>query len=393
MRIVLYTGKGGVGKTSVAAATAVKVAGEGKKVLIISTDQAHSLGDSFGIELSNEPMEVAKNLWALEIDSIVEGERAWGNMKEYMKQFLTAKAEGGIETEELLVFPGLEELFSLFRITEIYEQNQYDLLIVDCAPTGETLSLLKFPEVFGNFIRNALPMKKKANKIAGPMVEKMIKIPMPKESVFDDVEALDNKLEKLQTIMMDKSITSIRIVTTPERIVIKEAKRNFTCLHLFNYNVDAIIVNKVYPRKALDGYFSKWISLQEEGLKDIKESFGQIPIFTLGLLNSELKSLDTLVKVSELIYGKSNPIEVLFQDRIFEVKEEQGQYVLTLNLPFATKEQFELSQKGDELLLQINNERRCFTLPDVIKGKEVESASYEEGWLNIRFCKIKLNIL
>ena len=385
MRIVLYTGKGGVGKTSVAAATAVKVAGEGKKVLIISTDQAHSLGDSFGMALSNEPMEVAKNLWALEIDSIVEGERAWGNMKEYMKQFLTAKAEGGIETEELLVFPGLEELFSLFRITEIYEQNQYDLLIVDCAPTGETLSLLKFPEVFGNFIRNALPMKKKANKIAGPMVEKMIKIPMPKESVFDDVEALDNKLEKLQTIMMDKSITSIRIVTTPERIVIKEAKRNFTCLHLFNYNVDAIIVNKVYPRKALDGYFSKWISLQEEGLKDIKESFGQIPIFTLGLLNSELKSLDTLVKVSELIYGKSNPIEVLFQDRIFEVKKEQGQYVLTLNLPFATKEQFELSQKGDELLLQINNERRCFTLPDVFKGKEVESASYEEGWLNIRF--------
>lgn len=387
MRIVLYTGKGGVGKTSVAAATAVRVAGEGKKVLIMSTDQAHSLGDSFGVPLTNEPTEVDKNLWALEIDSIVEGERAWGNMKEYMKQFLTAKAERGIEAEELLVFPGLEELFSLFRITEIYEQNQYDLLIVDCAPTGETLSLLKFPEIFGNFIRNALPMKKKATKIAGPMVEKVTKIPMPKENVFDDIEALDNKLEKLQTIMMDKSVTSIRIVTTPERIVIKEAKRNFTCLHLFNYNVDAIIVNKVYPRSALDGYFSKWISLQEEGLKDIKESFGQIPIFTLGLLNSELKSMDTLAKASELIYGKSNPIEVLFQDRIFEVKKEQEQYVLALNLPFATKDQFELSQKGDELLIQFNNERRCFTLPDILKGKEVDGASYEEGWLNIRFAK------
>lgn len=387
MRIVLYTGKGGVGKTSVAAATAVRVAGEGKKVLIMSTDQAHSLGDSFGVPLTNEPTEVDKNLWALEIDSIVEGERAWGNMKEYIKQFLTAKAEGGIEAEELLVFPGLEELFSLFRITEIYEQNQYDLLIVDCAPTGETLSLLKFPEIFGNFIRNALPMKKKATKIAGPMVEKVTKIPMPKENVFDDIEALDNKLEKLQTIMMDKSVTSIRIVTTPERIVIKEAKRNFTCLHLFNYNVDAIIVNKVYPRSALDGYFSKWISLQEEGLKDIKESFGQIPIFTLGLLDSELKSMDTLAKASELIYDKRNPIEVLFQDRIFEVKKDQEQYVLALNLPFATKDQFELSQKGDELLLQINNERRCFTLPDILKGKEVEGASYEEGWLNIRFAK------
>jgi arsenite-transporting ATPase len=144
-------------------------------------------------------------------------------------------------------------------------------------------------------------------------------------------------------------------------------------------------VNKVYPRSALDGYFSKWISLQEEGLKDIKESFDQIPLFTLGLLDSELKSMDTLEKASELIYDKSNPIEVLFQDRIFEVKKDQEQYVLALNLPFATKDQFELSQKGDELLLQINNERRCFTLPDILKGKEVEGASYEEGWLNIRF--------
>lgn len=385
MRIVLYTGKGGVGKTSIAAATAVKVAGEGKKVLIMSTDQAHSLGDSLGVQLTNEPTEVIKNLWALEIDSIVEGEKAWGNMKEYMKQFLTAKSEGGIEAEELLVFPGLEELFSLFRITEIYEQNQYDLLIVDCAPTGETLSLLKFPEVFGNFIRNVLPMKKKATKIAGPMVENVTKIPMPKDNVFDDIEALDDKLEKLQAIMMDKSVTSIRIVTTPERIVIKEAKRNFTCLHLFNYNVDAIIVNKVYPRKALDGYFSKWISLQEEGIKDIKESFGQIPIFTLGLLNSELKSMEALSKASELIYNERNPIDVLFQDRIFEIKKEQEQYVLALNLPFAAKDQLELSQKGDELLVQISNERRCFTLPDVIKGKEVAGASFEEGWLNIRF--------
>lgn len=385
MRIVLYTGKGGVGKTSVAAATAVKVASEGKKVLIMSTDQAHSLGDSLGVQLTNEPVEVTKNLWALEIDSIIEGEKAWGNMKEYMKQFLTAKADGGIETEELLVFPGLEELFSLFRIIDIYEQNQYDLLIVDCAPTGETLSLLKFPEVFGNFIRNVLPMKKKATKIAGPMVEKLTKIPMPKDNVFDDIEVLDNKLEKLQVIMMDKSVTSIRIVTTPERIVIKEAKRNFTCLHLFNYNVDAIIVNKVYPRNALDGYFNKWISLQEEGIKDIKESFGQIPIFTLGLLNSELKSIDTLLKASALIYDKSNPIEVLFQDKIFEIRKEQEQYILALNLPFTSKDQLELSQKGDELLVEICNERRCFTLPDVLKGKVVEGANYEDGWLSIRF--------
>ncbi|MBP8032068.1 MAG: ArsA family ATPase, partial [Acetobacterium sp.] len=273
MRIILYTGKGGVGKTSVAAATAVKLAKDGKKVLIMSTDQAHSLSDSFGVKLANTPVKISDKLWGLEIDAILEGERAWGNMKNYMKELLTARAEGGIEAEELLVFPGLEELFSLFKITDIYEQNQYDVLIVDCAPTGETLSLLKFPEMFGNMIKTVLPMKKKAVKVAGPMVEKVMKIPMPEDNVFDDVEQLNEKLYQLQAIMTNKEILSIRIVTTPERIVIKEAKRNFTYLHLYNYNIDAVIVNKVYPPKALDGYFSKWINLQEEGLKEIRESF------------------------------------------------------------------------------------------------------------------------
>lgn len=385
MRIILYTGKGGVGKTSVAAATAVKLAKDGKKVLIMSTDQAHSLSDSFGVKLMNTPVKISDRLWGLEIDAILEGERAWGNMKNYIKELLTVKAEGGIEAEELLVFPGLEELFSLFKITDIYEENQYDVLIVDCAPTGETLSLLKFPEMFGNMIKTVLPMKKKAVKVAGPMIEKVMKIPMPEDNVFDDVEQLYEKLYQLQELMTNKEILTIRIVTTPERIVIKEAKRNFTYLHLYNYNIDAVIVNKVYPPKALDGYFSKWINLQEEGLKEIRESFSGVPVFTLMLLDKELATEAILLEAAEQIFGGTDPAAVLFKDTIFEVRKEDDGYAFILNIPFAEKTDLDMGQKGSELMIQIKNEKRCFTLPDILRNKTVQSAKYEAGKLLIKF--------
>lgn len=385
MRIILYTGKGGVGKTSVAAATAVKLAKDGKKVLIMSTDQAHSLSDSFGVKLKNTPVKISDRLWGLEIDAILEGERAWGNMKNYIKELLTVKAEGGIEAEELLVFPGLEELFSLFKITDIYEENQYDVLIVDCAPTGETLSLLKFPEMFGNMIKTVLPMKKKAVKVAGPMIEKVMKIPMPEDNVFDDVEQLYEKLYQLQELMTNKEILTIRIVTTPERIVIKEAKRNFTYLHLYNYNIDAVIVNKVYPPKALDGYFSKWINLQEEGLKEIRESFSEVPVFTLMLLDKELATEAILLEAAEQIFGTTDPAAVLFKDTIFEVRKEDDGYAFILNIPFAEKTDLDMGQKGSELMIQIKNEKRCFTLPDILRNKTVQSAKYEAGKLLIKF--------
>lgn len=385
MRIILYTGKGGVGKTSVAAATAVKLAKDGKKVLIMSTDQAHSLSDSFGVKLKNTPVKISDRLWGLEIDAILEGERAWGNMKNYIKELLTVKAEGGIEAEELLVFPGLEQLFSLFKITDIYEENQYDVLIVDCAPTGETLSLLKFPEMFGNMIKTVLPMKKKAVKVAGPMIEKVMKIPMPEDNVFDDVEQLYEKLYQLQELMTNKEILTIRIVTTPERIVIKEAKRNFTYLHLYNYNIDAVIVNKVYPPKALDGYFSKWINLQEEGLKEIRESFSEVPVFTLMLLDKELATEAILLEAAEQIFGTTDPAAVLFKDTIFEVRKEDDGYAFILNIPFAEKTDLDMGQKGSELMIQIKNEKRCFTLPDILRNKTVQSAKYEAGKLLIKF--------
>lgn len=384
MRIILYTGKGGVGKTSIAAITACGLARKGKKVIIISTDQAHSLSDSFEVKIGNETTQITNNLDAIQIDVVKESEMAWGNLQDYLKQMLTTKANGGIEVEELLVFPGLEELFSLFKILDIYEENRYDVLIVDCAPTGETLSLLKFPEKFGAFIDKTLPIKRKAARAVGPAVEKIIKMPMPKSEVFDDLERLMDKLDRLQCLMLDKETVSLRIVTTPEKIVLKEAKRNFTFLHLYDYNVDAVIVNKVYPKEALVGYFNKWATLQKEGISELRDSFADIPMFWLNLQQSEIKSLPVLENMSSL-YGESNPEEVLFKETIFRIIQNEEMTAMEIHVPFADKEEMELRQEDGDISISIKNERRTFTLPDGLKGKAVVSAKMEDGKLLVKF--------
>jgi len=383
MRIILYTGKGGVGKTTVAAATACKLAQDGKKVLIMSTDQAHSLADSFEMPIGNEETEIADNLYAMEIDAVRESELAWGKMKSYFKELLSARSGNGIETEELLVFPGLEELFSLLKIVEINEVGKYDVLIVDCAPTGETLALLKFPEMFGSFIESVLPMKRKALKVAGPAVSRITKIPMPEDSIFDQITELTHQLEKMQQIMSDKEHVSLRIVTTPERIVIKESKRNYTWLHLYDFNVDAVIVNKVYPEQALEGYFAKWMELQAQGMKEIRESFAPVPVFHLDFNRTEIKTIPILSEAAEAIFDGSDPSKVFFCAKIFEIEEEAGGYLFRIFLPFADKQDMELTQSGGEIILGIENERRRITLPDIIRNKEVGRAKFEEGALEI----------
>lgn len=383
MRIIIYTGKGGVGKTSMAAATACRIASEGKRVLIMSTDQAHSLGDSFDMELTKEPAQITDNLYGLEIDTVYESEKSWGNLKDYFKKLLTAKNDGGIEVEELLVFPGLEELFSMFKILEVYEKGEYDTLIVDCAPTGETLSLLKYPEKLSVFIQKVLPVKKKGVKIAGPVVEKTMKIPMPGEEVFDDFEYLMERMEKLQNLMLNKDIVSLRVVTTPEKIVLSEAKRNFTCLYLYNYNVDAVLVNRIYPKEAMEGYFSKWMQMQEESLNEIKESFSEVPYFYAELQNKELRTIPVLKEVGESIYGECNPNDILFKEEIYKIDRNKNTF--SIYLPFANKEELKLEQVEEELVVGVKNEVRRLLIPKEFWNKEIEGAKFENGYLEIKF--------
>lgn len=383
MRIIIYTGKGGVGKTSMAAATACRIAESGKKVLVMSTDQAHSLGDSYDMKLGKESTRIMDNLDAMEIDTVYESEKSWGNLKNYFKEFLTLKGGSGIEVEELLVFPGLEELFSMFKILEVYESGSYDTIIVDCAPTGETLSLLKYPERLSGLIEKVLPVKRKGIKKFGPIVEKLSKIPMPEDNVFDDFEYLMDKMQRLHELMLNKDIVSLRVVTTPEKIVISEAKRNFTCLYLYHYNVDAVIVNHIYPEQAMEGYFSKWIRLQEEGLKEIEENFSEVPRFYVELQNSEIRTLDVLRDMGSKIYGDIDPDEVLFKKEIYILDKDNSS--LKIYLPFAEKDEMNLEQAGGELVVGIRNESRRFPVPTDFTEKEITGAKFEEGYLNICF--------
>lgn len=383
MRVIIYTGKGGVGKTSMAAATACKIAKNGKKVLVMSTDQAHSLGDAFDMKIDKEPMKIAENLYAMEIDTVYESEKSWGNLKDYFKQLLTMKGGSGIEVEELLVFPGLEELFSMFKILEVYESGKYDTIIVDCAPTGETLALLKYPERLSGMINKVLPIKRAGVKTVGPAVERVMKIPMPKDNVFDDIEYLMDKMQRLQNLLLNKEVVSLRVVTTPEKIVINEAKRNFTCLYLYHYNVDAIIVNHIYPAKAMEGYFNKWIKLQEEALQDIKESFSEVPRFYVELQQQELRTLDVLGKVGDTIYGEINPDDVLFKKEIYSIDNEKN--CLKIYLPFADKGELRLEQDKNELIIGVKNESRKFPIPSEFTKKDIVGAKFEEGYLNILF--------
>lgn len=383
MRVIIYTGKGGVGKTSMAAATACKIARSGKKVLVMSTDQAHSLGDSFDRKIGKKPVMITDNLYAMEIDTVYESEKSWGNLKDYFKQLLTVKGGSGIEVEELLVFPGLEELFSMFKILDVYESGAYDTVIVDCAPTGETLSLLKYPERFSGLIERILPFKRAMTKTVGKAIEKTVKIPMPKDNVFDDIEFLMERMKHLQNLLLNQEVVSLRVVTTPEKIVVSEAKRNFTCLYLYHYNVDAIIVNHIYPAKAMEGYFNKWVRQQETALQEIKECFGEVPIFYVELQQQEIRTLEVLRRVGEQIFKGCAPDDVLYQKEIYEIDREGK--CLKIYLPFADKEELRLEQDEDELLVGVRNETRKFSIPTEFAGMEIIGAKFEEGCLNIRF--------
>lgn len=385
MRIILYTGKGGVGKTSIAAATAVKCAAQGLKTLVVSTDPAHSLGDSLDIQLTYEPVEIEPDLWAQEIDTVHEIEEGWGKVQQYMTELFTSKAVKDITTEELTVFPGMEDLLSLLRILKYYHEGRFDVIVIDCAPTGETLALLSFPEMFRWWMEKLFPFKKKALKVMGPIVEPLFGIPMPSGQVMDEIDNMYNHLDEMKQLFSNRSITSIRIVVNPEKMVVKEAQRSFTYLNIYDFNVDAIVVNRVIPETVTDDYFKVWKDIQKKYRTDIIDSFSPLPIYYAPLFETEVVGKEMLTRMGDEIFKDEHPEEIKYSGRSQQIEKDGDKYILTIAMPFVEKQDLSLNQKGDELIIKVGHIKRNITLPRTLLSFSIKKAKFEEDKLKIWF--------
>lgn len=386
MRVIVYTGKGGVGKTSVAAATGLQLAQEGKRTLVISTDAAHSLADAFDMHLGSEPTPVAENLWGVEVDSLKEAERNWGSIQRWFAQLLQWAKINEISSEELLVFPGLEELFSLLRIRDFIRSGEYDVLVVDCAPTGETLRLLSYPATMTWWVEKMFPMKRRLVKVARPVARVVAKgLELPGDDMMDAVELLVRNLAELQTVMLDPETTSIRIVVNPEKMVLAESRRSFTYLNLFGFNTDAVVVNRLIPEQAEGGFLADWRQIQARYEVEIRAAFEPLPILRVPMMPNEVVGLPMLALVAQAAFAGRDAGAILHLGRVEEVVRTDGGYLLNVAVGFASREEIQLNQRGEELTIQVGSYRRKILLPRTLLGRPVVGARFVEQRLQIRF--------
>lgn len=385
-RIIIFTGKGGVGKTSIASAHALKASQNGMKTLIVSTDMAHNLKDIFMKDIGKEYSEIANNLYALEIDPNHEMNNNYGNM---FKAFKNMMPETSLENENLLedmvVFPGIEELFSLIKIKEIYEKNIFDLIVVDCAPTGETLSLLKFPELLSWYIEKLFPIGKVALKVLRPISKVAFKIEMPDKHALNDIEKLYVNLCELQSLLKNRNVCSIRLVTIPEKMVVEETKRNYMYLNLYNFNVDGIYINRIMPAEIENNFFDEWKKIQGEYIEKLKEVFLDMPTYKVKWYEIDVNGFEGLERIINDSLEDKDIFNVLKIDSNETFKKLENGYSLTLKIPFAEKNDFDLFESSNEIIIKIGNFKRNIPLPDVVRKYSISNAKFENGELNIIF--------
>jgi arsenite-transporting ATPase len=374
MRTILFTGKGGVGKTTLAAATALLCARRGYKTLVISTDAAHSLSDSFGVQLESTAKPIVPNLFGQEISALEEIERKWGEIKTYLTALFASQGVDSIEAEELSIFPGMEELFSLMEIREHSHTSDYEVIIVDCAPTADTLRLLSAPEVTSWYLKHIFPIQRTAAKAVRPMANRILPFPFPGDSVFEAVKKLTTQLAEMKAILEDNQKTSIRLVVNPEKMVIQESQRAYTFFSLFGYSVDLIIVNRIIPDKVEDPYFEKWKAIQGNYLRRIEESFSPIPIMSSELYSQEIVGLRLLEKAGSGVYKDANPAHLFFSQKPIRIEKADGRFVLSIHLPFVEKREIDVTLKGEELLLKAGTVKRNILLPRILLNHPILGA-------------------
>jgi arsenite/tail-anchored protein-transporting ATPase len=386
MRILMFTGKGGVGKTSVSASTALRSADLGYRTMVLSTDPAHSLADSFELPIGNEPTLLAPNLWGQEIDLLHQMELHWGRVQEYMSAVFVWRGMNDLVAEETSVLPGMEELASLMQITALAESGMYDVIVVDCAPTGATLQLLAFPELARWYLDKIIPFQRAAIKVAGPMLKRIIEVPLPDEDLFQSIEDLVLQLHRVSALLGDPAISSMRLVLNPEKMVVKEAQRALTYLSLYGYATDLVVCNRMIPTTVSDGYFANWKDIQAKYRQFVEEAFSPLPILDVPWFDDEVVGVEMLRRMGAALYGEQDPTTLFYTGQSQQVRKTNGAYQLRLPLPFVEKSDIKLTRSmSDELIVHIGNWKRNIALPRVLAGLPVQGARYEERDLVVLF--------
>lgn len=384
MRIILFTGKGGVGKTTAAAGTAVSAAASGRRTLVLSTDAAHSLADAFGVAIGPEPTAVADHLYVQQVDAQRRFEQSWADIQGYLLSVLDAAGVDPITAEELTVIPGAEEVLALLELRTQVISGQWDVVVVDCAPTAETLRLLALPEALGWYMDRVFPAERRIVKALRPVLAKAAGVPMPHDTVFDAIERLHGDLEHVREILTGPE-SSVRLVLTPENVVVAEARRSFTTLSLFGYRVDGVVANRVFPSEGADSWREQWVSAQSTVLKEVEQSFVGLPIWRSSYRPSEPVGVIELGEFAVAAYGDDDPLAPPVGDGPMTITRTQHGATLRIALPFVDKSDIDLARHGDELVVTVGSYRRLLALPAALNRHVVSGARIVDGALQVRF--------
>ncbi|HKM13344.1 MAG TPA: ArsA family ATPase [Candidatus Methanomethylophilaceae archaeon] len=394
MRLIIYTGKGGVGKTSVSAATARRLAQQGYRTLLMSTDSAHSLGDSLGVELPSHVYNLEKNLDILEIDIIYEMQFRWADISDYVTTFLTSQGLEDLSAEEMAIIPGMEMIAALFYILQFKEDGDYDVIIMDTAPTGETLKLLSFPDISNWYIDRFYTLFKRLMAIARVTVSKVMDLPLPNKKVLNSIEEIKDKMSDVKAILEDPKMTTIRLVLNPERMVINETMRTYTYTCLYNKTVECLIVNRIYPKEGMEnGYFKDRLDEQDKYMKEIDDAFHPLKIMHAYQMPTELRGAESLDHMADMIFGTSDPSEVYATESPMRFESKDGFDLLIMKMPFVKKDKVEMFKgEKDTLIIHVGSHKKTVALPLTLRDSEVVSAELKNEELTVKLKRKNVDI-
>ena len=386
MRIILYTGKGGVGKTTLAAATALHCASLGHRTLVVSTDIAHSLSDALQTPLGNEPRAVgASGMEAAELDSATELEQYWGDIKRRIAAVLRAEGVEATAAGELAVLPGLDEIIALVRLKRYYDEQRYEALIIDSAPTGAAMRLLAAPDLTRWYTRYLTGLTRGIIQTLLPSFKGLLKVPISEETIQQRLQQLVVQIQELRTLLTDGRITTVRLVLNPDQMALRETQRAYTYLNLFGLTVDAVYINRIYPDEISDPYLQHWIADQARYRQEAQELFAPLPLFEVPLQRQEVLGVDALGALARLLYDTLDPLPPLAQEQPVSYALENGRYILSLRVMGVAAGQVELQKQGDELQVRLGTFRRTLTLPQYLSGLQPSYANLEGEYLKIVF--------